>query len=85
MIWEATATMLLELATSFFEKGSGFALAEAVIHNINKKPVKQECHQFFANINVSYFYVTVNGKEISILFLLLNEHILGSFTRKRSS
>lgn len=36
--------MFLELETSFFEEGSGKALADAVIHNINKKPEMKECH-----------------------------------------
>lgn len=44
MICEATPTMFLEPDTSFSADGSGNAFADAVIHSINKKPEKKECH-----------------------------------------
>lgn len=70
MICEATPTMFLELVSSFFELGSGSALADAVIQSISRKPGerrKKRISTKFRKHPWPTFAVTVN---ISISFLL---------------
>jgi hypothetical protein len=61
--------MFFELVSSFFELGSGRALADAVIHSINKKPDEEEKKPInkVSHTAVAHIRVTVNA---SISFLL---------------